>query len=185
MNQLCFSQQILSREQKELLRDTHLTDIGCEYIHSNACFLELFKRQFSELASHTRLFLIIHAVRVIFNERRGLTRKRKSRLFKTVLLSTLRSVSFTTLHNGLFRFTFCFLRRFLGTNSGMAALAGALAGTSILAEPRSRWEYLYQLLFPRWLESLKTYLEKRGLHTHSIPHFMVAASRYPGFHHGY
>jgi hypothetical protein len=170
---LIFSQQILSREQKSLLLESHLTDIGCEYIHSNACTLDLFKRMLSELSSHTRLFLVFNAVRVLFNERRGLIRKKKSRILKTIMISTLRSVCFTTLHNGLFRFTMCFLRRILGTNSGIAALAGGLAGSSILVEPSSRWEYLYQLIFPRWLESFKTYMEKRGYHTTAIPHFMV------------
>lgn len=179
-----YPQKILSRQQRELLHETHLTDIGCEYVHSNSCMLELCKRTLMEVGSHTRLFLIVHAVRVLFNERKGLTRKKKSRILKTIILSALRSVSFTTLHNGFFRFTMCFFRRILGTNSAVAALAGALAGTSILAEPSSRWEYLYQLIFPRWLESVKSFLEKRGYNASTIPHFMVGDETHTGIHDG-
>ena len=57
----------------------------------------------------------------------------------------------------------------------MSFASEVLGGFGVLFEPAQRWSFFSLYLFPRWLESLQTFLGKRG-YLLPVPFFKVRSA---------
>ena len=136
--------------------------IPCRVIHDNSCELFALKKWWVVCSMALKFYTPIHLLpALIFKRKRLITEPMKT--IKSVIKNIIKSSLFLSVYVSIFWYCACKFKNIRRKTDRWNIIgASFICSFAILFEPASRRTELALYMFPRFLESLFLFLEKRG-----------------------
>ena len=142
--------------------------LHCKYIHQHSCEYQAMHKFVSVMNIAWKFYLPIHVIPLLIFKRKRLREAPKQTL-KQVAKNLLLSCLFLSTYITIFRYLTCFTKNYRQRmDKWNIIISGFFATFAIMFEPSHRRTELALYLFPRFLEALWNWLEKRGF-VKSVP----------------
>lgn len=161
---LWFKQRVLTAEQKmQLMSEAiHNVHTDCAYRHPHNHLIEIYRKGADVTVRSIKLYVLVHVLPYI------LFKRGKDKYSARSLLKLLKNICRSLMFIGGFavigEISLCYLPNLLKNFSPRWCFyASGLTSSSVFLEDPSRWAEFSLTVFPRLLESFKTYFGKQKL----------------------
>ena|SRR3990167_3137885 len=175
---LWFKQRILTAEQKMQLMTEAIQHVhtDCAYRHPHNHLIEIYRKGADVTVRSIKLYVLVHVLPYILFKR-GKDKYSARSLFK-LLKNILRSLMFIGGFAVIGEISLCYLPNLLKSFSPRWCFyASGVTSSSVFLEDPSRWAEFSLTVFPRLLESFKTYFGKQKLWI-DVPHGLKLMSAF-------
>ncbi len=136
--------------------------VPCSVIHDHKCHVNAIKKFLLVFNMAYKFYIPIHLIPIAVFKRQKLTTE-PLKILKQLIQNIIKSSLFISLYVSLFWYFICFFKNIrMKTDKWNIIYASFICSFACLFEPASRRTELALYMFPRFLESLFLFLEKRG-----------------------
>ena len=142
--------------------------VPCNVIHDHSCEWNALKKFLMVFNMAYKFYIPIHVLPALIFKRQKLT-KEPLKILKSAIKNIIKSSLFISVYVSSFWYFICFFKnKRFKTDKWNIILASFICSFAVLFEPANRRTELALYMFPRFLESLFLFMEKRG-YVKSIP----------------
>ena len=136
--------------------------VPCKVIHDHSCEWNALRKFWLVFSMAYKFYIPIHVLPAVIFKRKRLM-KEPIKILKACIKNIIKSSLFISIYVASFWYFCCLSRNFRKvTDKWNIIIAGFFCSFSVLFEPAHRRTELALYMFPRFLESMFLFLEKRG-----------------------
>ena len=142
--------------------------VPCSVIHDHSCEWNALKKFLMVFNMAYKFYIPIHVLPALIFKRQKLT-KEPLKILRSAIKNIIKSSLFISVYVSSFWYFICFFKnKRFKTDKWNIIFASFICSFAVLFEPANRRTELALYMFPRFLESLFLFMEKRG-YVKSIP----------------